>query len=154
MKNCSPLIMALAIACAGASQADEWVSLAAIGDKLELKAGETAMIVSVSEQTEILFDKPGRSRCSFPLNPEDQRNFVAYPYRNPPNRASASYSNPFVLAGPGVITVSCPSVITMKLIRPQQVPIVRTRSAAPKLAPRPPVRRLPTKATGWAALTK
>ena len=53
--------------------------------------------------------------------------------------------------GPGTITVAYPGVISMKVNRVQQVRMVRT---APKLAPRPPVRRLPTKATGWAALTK
>jgi len=151
MKNCSPLIMALVFACTGASQANEWTSLSGIGDKITLKKGETVMIVSVSEETEIIYQKPGRTSCMFPLQPENKRIDIAYPHLKARRDTSVSYTNPFVLSGPATITVSCPSVVTMKVIRPEEVRVVRT---APKLAPRAPVRRLPAQATGWAMLTK
>ncbi len=118
MKYCSPLIMALVIACTGASHADEWTSLSGIGDKITLKKGETAMIVSVSEETQILFDKPGRTRAWFPLQPESDCIDLAYPRRGQCRHASVSYTKPFVLSGPGTITVACPSVVTMKVNSP------------------------------------
>ena len=154
MKYCSPLIMALVFACTGASHANEWTSLSGIGDKITLKKGETVMIVSVSEETEILYDKPGRTRAWFPLQPENKTIDIAYPHLKARRDTSVSYTNPFVLSGPATITVSHPSVITMKVIRPVQPSVVSARPAATKLAPRPPVRRLPTQATGWASLTK
>jgi len=150
MKNCSPLIMALVFACTGASHADDWTSLSGIGDTITLKKGETAMIVSVSEETQILFDKPGRTRAWFPLQPDNLCVDVAYSNHKKCLNAAVSYTKPFVLSGPGTITVACPSVVTMKVNRLPQTQVVRR---APKLAPRPPVHRLPTKATGWAALT-
>jgi len=151
MKYCSPLIMALVIACTGASNADEWTSLSGIGDKITLKKGETVMIVSVSEETQILYDKPGRTRVRFPLQPENKTIDIAYPHLKARRDTTVSYTNPFVLSGPGVITVAHPSVISMKVNRVQEVRVVRT---TPKRAPVPPARRLPTQATGWAALTK
>lgn len=146
MKYCSPLIMALAIAFAGASQADEWTSLSGLGDKLELKKGETVMIVSISKETEIIYEKPGRTSCSFLLLPENCCTDVTCTYRNRYRNTSVSYSNPFVLSGPGTIRVARTSVVTMKVIRPEEVPVVRAPS-------RPTRRRVPTQATGWAALT-
>jgi hypothetical protein len=146
MKYCSPLIMALALACAGASQADEWTSLSGIGDELELKEGETVMIVSISEETQIIFEKPGRTSCMFPLQPENKHIDVSYPHRRASRDTSVSYTSPFVLAGPGIIKVACPSVVTMKVIRPEHVPVVKAPS-------KPTRRRVPTQATGWAALT-
>ena len=70
MKRTSPLMLALCLAGASSSPANDWTSLSGIGDSVTLGRGETALIVSVSDELVVHYDKPGRHRSSFRLQPE------------------------------------------------------------------------------------
>lgn len=124
MKIKSPLI-ALCLAAAPVLHAQEWQSLSGIGDKLTLKAGETALIVSVSDASYVKVDKPGRNVLAVRLHPREVRdNFVT----RVPNRAGGDnpvevdWRHPFPVAGPCTIELRSPSVLTTRVYGPRPGP--------------------------------
>ncbi len=54
--------------------AAEWVTLSGIGDQIELKEGELALLVSTSKRSYMKIDKPGTESLALDIRPYRQEN--------------------------------------------------------------------------------
>lgn len=101
-----------------AALANEWVTLSGIGDRVELKKGQLALLVSASEPSYVIVEKPGRERLALDVRPEryDCRLFEPIGHSRHPRRDEViiSWQQPFAVAGPCVIELRTPAALTMR----------------------------------------
>ena len=119
MKNVTLLIaMASAfLATATASQAEEYLTLSNFGDSVELKKGETAFIVTASQDLTIQYEKKNqpKQRSQFKLGVSKQNNKVTR-VSSSDKRFLPTWSSPFPLSGPAKIKLVTSGVVGMRLI--------------------------------------
>lgn len=94
--------------------ADGWTTLAGVNDSVTLKAGETAFIVTVSENLTVQYERHNKRLVQFELGAEYERQ----PYKVGSLRELVipSTENPFPLSGPCKISVKSPGVVSMKVV--------------------------------------
>ncbi len=102
------------LASASLSPAAEWITLSGIGDQIELKEGEVALLVSTSDRSYMKIEKPGTESLGLDVRPyrHDHRLYVGKRSHDPDVRIS--WRRPFPVAGPCVIELRSPSVVTLR----------------------------------------
>ena len=157
MKHISPLIVALTLAGAVPLPAEDWKSLSGIGDEVVLAAGETALIVSVSDELLVRYEKPGRDRAAFYLQPANTSGRWSYTRRfsnwrtdRTMENATVSAVRPFALTGPCTISLRSPGVVSMRVVGSASDNTVAMTGQKAEPAPR----RLPIPTRGWVRMGK
>jgi len=121
MKTAFTLLAVFSCVLSTSALADGWKTLAGFNDSVTLKNGETAFIVSVSEEMVVQYDKA----ASWPPRPVQfrlgaDRGHHGFGQGNTAfgKRAAVAPTarNPFPLSGPCKISVKTNGVVTMKLV--------------------------------------
>jgi len=129
MKITLPLIATLACLTAGACLADEWATLSGVTDRIALKPGQTALITAVSGPVTVRYQNSDQRYNWFRLRSDDKSCVTNVSSQRRDNAVVSQYS-PFPLAGPGVVSLSTPGVVSMRITEPDVV-------VEPSAAPRP-----------------
>ena len=95
--------------------ANGWKTLAGVNDSVQLKAGETAFVVTVSENVTVQYERPRKHLVQFELGAEYERRWHKVGSRR--NVVIPTTENPFPLVGPCKISVKSPGVVSMKIVK-------------------------------------
>ena len=95
--------------------ANEWTTLSGIGDRIELKKDQVALLVSTSRPSYVIVDKPGRESLALDVKPyrPDARYFIEVGQRDR-DEVMISWRRPFAIAGPCVIELRSPAALTLR----------------------------------------
>ncbi|MCH7228841.1 hypothetical protein [Haloferula sp. A504] len=95
--------------------ANGWVTLSGIGDRIELKKGEVALLVSASEPSYVIVEKPDRQRLAMNVRPDHQEHRFFEPIGRPErDDVIIGWQKPFPVAGPCVIELRTPAALTIR----------------------------------------
>ena len=98
--------------------AQEWQSLSGIGDKLALRQGETALIVSVSDESYVKVGMPGRIALALRLHPRKEPGYLVTQVPMPAgrrDRVEVDWKHPVPVSGPCPIGLRTPTVMTLRI---------------------------------------
>ena len=95
--------------------ANGWTTLAGVNDSVQLKAGETAFVVTVSENLTVQYERPRKRSVQFELGAEYERR--SYKIGSRRDVVIPTTVNPFPLVGPCKISVKLPGVVSMKVVK-------------------------------------
>lgn len=114
-------LLALCFSTAGLAGTATWATLIKPDDKLQLKAGETALVVSVSEPIYLAIQQPQRSSRGLRLRPPESRRYYSRS-RDYVNRRTqvVSWNKPFPISGPCTIRLGTPAVMTVRIISTEE----------------------------------
>jgi hypothetical protein len=117
MKTAMTLLAAIAcsLSLSAPALADGWKTLAGVNDSVKLAAGETAFVVTVSENVTVQYERPRKRSIQFELGAEYERRSHKIGSRR--DVVIPTTVNPFPLVGPCTISVKSPGVVSMKVVR-------------------------------------
>ena len=117
MKTARALIAVIAcsLSLSAPALADGWKTLAGVNDSVQLAAGETAFVVSVSEDVTVQYERKRKRLVQFELAPA--REFYAEYVSTRRTKVAPTTANPFPLEGPCKISVKSPGVVSMKIVK-------------------------------------
>ena len=95
--------------------ADGWKTLAGVNDSVKLAAGETAFVVTVSENVTVQYERLHKRSVQFELGAEYERFIQRIGSRR--DKVIPTTANPFPLEGPCTISVKSPGVVSMKVVK-------------------------------------
>jgi hypothetical protein len=122
MKNILSLtaVVSALFLAAPAVSANEFVTLSNFGDSLELKSGETALVVSASQDLTVQYEKttsPTR-KSQFKLAASVQGNYGSYRVSGrAAKRYVPSWTAPFLLSGPCKVKLVTSGVVGMRVVK-------------------------------------
>ena len=122
MKNILSLtaVVSALFLAASAVSANEFVTLSNFGDSLELKSGETALVVSASQDLRVQYEKttsPFR-KSQFKLAASERGNYGYYKVgAREPKRYAPSWNAPFLLAGPCKVKLVTSGIVGMRVVK-------------------------------------
>lgn len=108
-------VIACSLSLTVPAMADGWKTLAGVNDSVTLKAGETAFIVTVSENLTVQYERLRKRLVQFELGAEYARH--SYKVGSRRDLVIPSTKNPFPLVGPCKISVKSPGVVSMKVVK-------------------------------------
>lgn len=95
--------------------ANEWITLSGIGDRIKLKKGQVALLVSASEPSYVIVEKPDRQRLAMNVRPDHQDHRLFEPIGRPQrDDVMIGWEKPFPVAGPCVIELRTPAALTIR----------------------------------------
>ncbi|BCX48754.1 hypothetical protein HAHE_26620 [Haloferula helveola] len=102
---------------ATAALASDWATLSKIGDEIELKKGQTALIVSVSEPSYLSVKDSTWSSRDLRVRPY-RKDFRVWESRREdyPGEVEVGWRQPFVVSGPCKLRLGTDSVVTLRMI--------------------------------------
>ncbi len=107
-------VIACSLSLSASAFADGWKTLAGVNDSVTLKAGETAFIVTVSENVTVQYERKNKRSVQFELGAE----YNLRSYRVGSRRSVIPTTvNPFPLVGACKISVKSPGVVSMKIVK-------------------------------------
>lgn len=117
MKTARTLIAVIAcsLSLSAPAFADGWKTLAGVNDSVKLAAGETAFVVTVSENVTVQYERKNKRSVQFELAAEYERFVERIGARR--NKVIPTTANPFPLVGPCTISVKSPGVVSMKIVK-------------------------------------
>lgn len=118
MKTMLPLLLVL-FATTPLLHAQQWRSLTGYGDKLTVRSGETALVLSVSGPSYVIVRSSTADYLGVRLHPR----VAGYRDRLPVNhcrhaedRLEVDWQHPFAIAGPCTIELRATTVLTVKML--------------------------------------
>ncbi|MGB1130595.1 MAG: hypothetical protein ACPG4K_11140 [Haloferula sp.] len=126
MKKLLPLICVLFASLSHAQyESAGWANLSGGGDEIELAAGETAFIVTVSKPVYLVVNRPSQyNSLSIRLRQRDPKIFYESISQRSERRnyALVDWKNPFPISGPCTIRLSTPAIVSMRITSPPPAP--------------------------------
>lgn len=113
MKTAFTLLAVVSCALSTSALADGWKTLAGYNDTVTLNAGETAFIVTVSDNLTVQYTKRNKRPVQFQLGADYRLYGQSVVNRQ---RIVPTSVRPFPLTGPCTITVKTSGVVSMKVI--------------------------------------
>lgn len=92
------------------ARADRWATLAGLGDRLEVAAGEIVLVVHVpGSQVKLTYQKTGGPEVSLDLDGTNRGSING-------NRGQVTVSSPLPLAGPATVVLRNSTVVGLKVV--------------------------------------